>query len=46
MANNHAFTATYEILSFDRDGNPVEKIEKMMCIYTGKGRAYSWKNHA
>ena len=25
MSNNHAFTATYEILYFDRDGNPVEK---------------------
>lgn len=25
MTNNHAFTATYEILYFDRDGNPVEK---------------------
>ena len=25
MANTHAFTATYEILYFDRDGNPVEK---------------------
>ena len=26
MRNTHAFTATYEILYFDRDGNPVEKI--------------------
>ena len=25
MANNHAFTATYEVLYFDRDGNRVEK---------------------
>ena len=25
MRNTHAFTATYEILYFDRDGNPVEK---------------------
>ena len=28
MRNTHAFTATYEILSFDRDGNPVEKASR------------------
>ena len=28
MSNTHAFTATYEILSFDRDGNPVEKASR------------------
>jgi hypothetical protein len=28
MANTHAFTATYEILSFDRNGNPVEKASR------------------
>ena len=25
MANNHAFTATYEVLYFDRDGNRVKR---------------------
>tara|TARA_S200002703_G_scaffold128365_1_gene115139 strand:+ start:1299 stop:1571 length:273 start_codon:yes stop_codon:yes gene_type:complete len=28
MTNTHAFTATYEILYFDRDGNPVEKASR------------------
>ena len=28
MRNTHAFTATYEILSFDRDGNRVEKASR------------------
>ena len=35
MANTHAFTATYEILYFDRDGNPVEKNSR--DIRTGYG---------
>ena len=28
MRNTHAFTATYEILYFDRDGNRVEKASR------------------
>ena len=28
MANNHAFTATYEVLYFDRDGNRVKKTSR------------------
>lgn len=35
MTNTHAFTVTFEILSFDRDGNPVEKASR--DIRTGYG---------